>query len=131
MLELLPGSFKEKFISRTSTSTVAINKFDWTSDDVASSNGLLSPGAAGSPRFLRGHRRHLSLSSFQPRKAGCTVAAATLLIAFAFLWLFVAGAQEPGTGSALAAGGDSGVIPIGQSRDRNGREVFWWEQFAR
>ncbi|RMZ90518.1 hypothetical protein DV736_g2244, partial [Chaetothyriales sp. CBS 134916] len=26
---------------------------------------------------------------------------------------------------------DDGEIPIGQSRDRGGREVFWWEQFPR
>jgi len=26
---------------------------------------------------------------------------------------------------------DNGEIPLGQSRDINGREVFWWEQFPR
>ena len=24
---------------------------------------------------------------------------------------------------------DGGIIPLGQSRDRGGREFFWWEQF--
>jgi hypothetical protein len=127
MLELLPESVREKFIPRSSTSIIAANQLDWASD--TSSNGLLSP--AGSPRFRRGHRRHLSLSRFQPRKAVCTVAAVALFIVFALLWLFVAGAHEPGNGKDLAPDGDSGIIPLGQSRYRDGREIFWWEYFPR
>jgi hypothetical protein len=94
-------------------------------DDEASF-GLLAPG---SPR--KRHRRQLSLSSFPARRVITYIlcAAALLTCALVAIWLHANGSTlgEP----KVVAETPGERIPLGQSRDRGGREVFWWEQFPR
>jgi hypothetical protein len=95
-------------------------------DDEAA-HGLL--GFATSPR--KRHRRQLSLSSF-PRRifiyAVYAVALAGFLLGAKWLSSLAAGAQSDFRIPEETPGVQ---IPIGQSRMRDGREVFWWEQFPR
>ncbi|EXJ87352.1 hypothetical protein A1O3_04311 [Capronia epimyces CBS 606.96] len=122
MLQLLPKSLAAKF---DHPSTSASHERHWSTGS-ASSDGLLDP--VGSPRARRAHRRQLSRPRFQPRKAIWSTAAIALLIVVGLLW-----SVEPTPLSQqrpdVQAQEEQGPIPIGQSRDRNGREVFWWEQF--
>ncbi|KAL6253398.1 hypothetical protein RBB50_001122 [Rhinocladiella similis] len=122
MLELIPETVKHKFNS----AIVAIHQRDNSSD--SSSSGLLSP--VGSPRLRRGHKRQLSLSSFSLRRSICSATAIVLLAIIGLWWTFVpAGQVQIQTTPIQDDNNDS--IPIGQSEDRDGREVFWWEQFPR
>lgn len=115
-----------------------IHKNDWSAD--SSSNGLLSPG--GSSRLRRGHRRQLSFSRLRSKKAFCTTAVFVLiLLLFALSPVSVDQLRDPyreespvdrATGDGEIFIGDTddgGIVPLGQSRERNGREFFWWEQF--
>jgi len=121
MIDLIPESVKDKF----NNTIVAIHRRDPSSD--SSSSGLLSP--VGTPRLRLGHKRQLSLSSFNPRKSSWTAAAITLLTIISLWWSFGpvrrVGLQAPEQQD------DNGPIPLGQSRYLQGREVFWWEQFPR
>lgn len=80
-----------------------------------------------------GHKRQVSLSSFSPRKATWLVCVALLLLIVLFaatttgyIW------TSPGRISGPGIVPDDGErIPIGKSVDRDGREVFWWEEFPR
>jgi hypothetical protein len=89
--------------------------------------GLLAP--AGSPR--KRHRRQLSLSSFPARRlvTYALYAAALLTCALVAAWLHFNSQGAPKNDLPKEAPGER--IPLGQSRDRDGREVFWWEQFPR
>ncbi|KAK5948405.1 hypothetical protein OHC33_010579 [Knufia fluminis] len=85
-----------------------------------------SPLGSGSPQL--GHRRRISLSSFNPRKAAWLATAG----------LFVLGVLLLGTTTSYVSDAlrqqevdDDAPIPLGKSVDRGGREVFWWEQFPR
>ncbi|KAK6387018.1 hypothetical protein LTS17_000283 [Exophiala oligosperma] len=123
MLELIPGSVKHKLNS----AIVAIHQRDNSSD--SSSSGLLSP--VGSPRLRRGHKRQLSLSSFSPRRSICTATAIALLTIIGLWWTFVPAGQVQIQTTNSVQDDNNDFIPIGQSVDRDGREVFWWEQFPR
>merc|ERR1712000_167960 len=116
MIDLIPESVKDKF----NNTIVAIHRRDPSSD--SSSSGLLSP--VGTPRLRLGHKRQLSLSSFNPRKSSWTAAAITLLTIISLWWSFGpvrrVGLQAPEQQD------DNGPIPLGQSRYLQGREVFWW-----
>lgn len=89
--------------------------------------GLL--GRPGSPR--KRHRRQLSLSSFPARRLStyALYAVALLVCALVALWLHQKGTGTPKPQIPKETPGER--IPLGQSRDRDGREVFWWEQFPR
>lgn len=75
-----------------------------------------------------GHRRQISLSSPSPRKVTWLVLAGL----FAFICFLVATARytSPLIGWHGTSQDDRDLyIPLGKSVDRDGREVFWWEQF--
>ncbi|KIX08042.1 uncharacterized protein Z518_02697 [Rhinocladiella mackenziei CBS 650.93] len=122
MIDLLSKSITGKL--KTSHS---VHIRDWSTD--TSSSGLLSP--VGSPKWRRGHRRQLSLTRFyiQPGKAICTAAAIALLTVVGLWWSFRPVGRVPMQEPDIE--GDHGLIPMGQSESRDGREVFWWEQFPR
>ena len=90
--------------------------------------GLLE--RAGSPR--RRHRRQLSLSSFPARRLStyALYALALLVCALVALWLHQRSTTPPPQ-VQIPKETPGERIPLGQSRDRGGREVFWWEQFPR
>jgi hypothetical protein len=95
-------------------------------DDEAA-HGLLS--FAASPR--KRHRRQLSLSSF-PRRIYIYAIYAAALAAFLLGAKWLSSLASSAQGEFRIPEEEPGVqIPIGQSRMRDGREVFWWEQFAR
>ncbi|KAK5449413.1 hypothetical protein LTS15_008957 [Exophiala xenobiotica] len=121
MIDLIPESVKDKF----NNTIVAIHRRDHSND--SSSSGLLSP--VGNPRLRLGHKRQLSLSSFNPRKSAWTAAGIALLTIISLWWSF--GPVGRVDLQAPAQQDDNGAIPIGQSRYQDGREVFWWEQFPR
>ena len=89
--------------------------------------GLL--GHAGSPR--KRHRRQLSLSSFPARRLSiyALYALALLVCTFLGIWLHQRSTAAPEPQIPKETPGER--IPLGQSRDRDGREIFWWEQFPR
>lgn len=91
--------------------------------------GLLTT-PAGSPQ--KRHRRQLSLSSFPARRliTYTLYAAALLICALVAVWLHLNRAV-PAPKAPIAKDTPGERIPLGQSRDRDGREVFWWEQFPR
>jgi hypothetical protein len=91
--------------------------------------GLLAP-PGGSPR--KRHRRQLSLSSFPARRfiTYALYAAALVVCALVALWLHLNSTITPKQ-APVAKEIPGERIPLGQSRDRDGREVFWWEQFPR
>ena len=81
----------------------------------------------GSPYL--GQTRRSGLSSFSLRKAAWLVATGFFLIA---VCLTAAGRVRPTIHFGNSHSSDhDGPIPLGQSVDRGGREVFWWEQFPR
>ncbi len=90
---------------------------DWSSD--SSSDGLLSPtGSPGRPRW-----RKSGATLLRSRRTGYW-ACLLFVVALLSLWtLWRKRSAEPFD--------DGGEIPLGQSRYRGGREVFWWEQFPR
>lgn len=120
--ESLPGNFTNRFLS-SSASYRRIHQRDWSSD--SSSSGVLSPVESHSSR--RGHRRTLSLFSLSTHKAICSTAVIVLLT-FVLLWSF-----KPSSRVQVAEVDrvEERPIAIGKSEDRDGREVFWWEQFPR
>jgi hypothetical protein len=76
------------------------------------------------------------------RKAFCTAAVfVLLLLVFVLYPVSVDQPRDPyreansadrdtGVGEIfIGDNDDGGIIPLGQSRDRDGREFFWWEQF--
>ncbi|KAJ9653095.1 hypothetical protein H2198_007709 [Neophaeococcomyces mojaviensis] len=76
-----------------------------------------------------GHRRQVSLSSFNARKTAWFAGAGLFLLA---LCLATAGYFRPALRfNNLNTTDDNGPIPLGKSVSRGGREVFWWEQFPR
>lgn len=90
---------------------------DWSPD--SSSDGLLSPtGSPGRPRWRKS--RVSLLRSRRTAYWACLVFVVSLL---GLLTLSREQNAEPFD--------DGGEIPLGQSRYRDGREVFWWEQFPR
>lgn len=116
----------------------ATYNYPWSAD--SSNNGLLSH--VESPRFRQGHRRQLSLSRLRSRKALCSVTVfVILLLVFALSPVSVNQIRDPyheqsskdrtnGAGEIFLDNEDGGgIIPLGQSRERKGREFFWWEQF--
>lgn len=80
----------------------------------------------GSPQL--NHRRHISISSFNPRKFTCIACSAFFLfliyIATSNTWV-----QALIDWHNVQSVNDRSPIPLGKSVDRGGREVFWWEQF--
>ncbi|OAL35374.1 hypothetical protein AYO20_05425 [Fonsecaea nubica] len=128
MLDLLPKSLSTKFNDAIAIST---HKRDWSTDSSGSS--LLSPSQ--SPRPRRGRRRQWKRLRFLPSKTICYAAAIAILTVIA-LWWFLNPTPTGGHLEFSKPDVDDGVpedgpIPIGQSVDRGGREVFWWEQFPR
>lgn len=89
--------------------------------------GLLAP--AGTPR--KRHRRQLSLSSFPARRlfTYALYAAALLVCGLLAAWLHFNNQGAPNAELPKEVIGER--IPLGQSRDRDGREIFWWEQFPK
>ncbi|KAI1620485.1 hypothetical protein EDD37DRAFT_659586 [Exophiala viscosa] len=85
----------------------------------------LSP--VGSPRSRWGHRHQLSLSSLRTRKILCSATAIAILTVLGLWWSFthIDHLHVP------TRADDGGAIPLGQSRYRGGREIFWWEHFPR
>lgn len=98
------------------------------SSDYEADLGLL--GRAGSPP--KRHRRQLSLSSFPARRLStyALYALALLVCALVALWLHQ-NSTTPPPQAQIPKETPGERIPLGQSRDRDGREVFWWEQFPR
>ncbi|ETI27144.1 hypothetical protein G647_09826 [Cladophialophora carrionii CBS 160.54] len=133
MIELVPKSLTDKL---SSSAWITTHRHNWSSD--SSGSGLLSPG--GSPPLREGHRRHPSHSRFKPRRALWTAGAIAFLTVIALCWsLFPARIDqrleipEPDVdhGDGADAIDSEAPIPPGKSVERNGREVFWWEQFPR
>lgn len=124
MIELLPESIRDIF-----TNSISFYNRGWINDSTGS--GLLSPGDL--PRARRvGHKRHLSLSVFSPRKGLWTAAAIAFLTALGLWWSFGPISRlQIQVPDVEDAGPTFPLIPLGESRDRGGREVFWWEQFPR
>lgn len=89
--------------------------------------GLL--GRVGSPP--KRHRRQLSLSSFPARRliTYALYAVALLVCTLVAIWLHQGRTAAPAPQIPKEMPGER--IPLGQSRDRDGREIFWWEQFPR
>ena len=83
----------------------------------------------GSPRF--GHRRQISLSTVNPRKAAWLAAAGLFLLAIILLGTTTGFVTDAIARQKVAAANDDSPIPLGKSVGRGGREVFWWEQFPR
>lgn len=80
-----------------------------------------------------GHRRQVSLSSFSPRKITWLICVALLLLIVLFAatttgYVWTGPKRQNGPGIVPD---DGQSIPLGKSIYRNGREVFWWEQFPR
>ncbi|KEF56616.1 uncharacterized protein A1O9_06805 [Exophiala aquamarina CBS 119918] len=131
----MPELFK-LFTSRNDASLTHTHK--WSAD--SSNGGLLSPEGSSRPR--QGHRRQLSLSRLRSRKAFCSITAFVLiLLVFAVSPVSVDQFRDPyseeqstdrfaGSREIVLEGhDDGGIVPLGQSRNRDGREFFWWEQF--
>jgi hypothetical protein len=96
-----------------------------SSFDYEAGNGLLARDR--SPH--KSPRRQLNISSFTPRRV-LLFAIALVACVFAVTWFgpsIINSTQE--TRIPEAVPGER--IPLGQSRERDGREVFWWEQFPR
>jgi len=123
MLALIPESVKHKI----NGVVVSIHRRDNSSD--SSSSGLLSP--VESPRLRRGHKRQLSLSSFGLRRSICSTTAIALVTIVGLWWTFVPAGQIQSQTTPIENDNSNDLIPIGQSVDVDGREVFWWEQFPR
>lgn len=129
MLELLPKSVTSKLNSPVWVTT---HRRDWSSDSSGSS--LLSP--IETP-WRRGHRRQLGFARTKTSRAICTAAAIALLTVVLLWWTFSPTSDdfplellEPDIEDGNAAD-PNGPIPAGKSVERNGREVFWWEEFPR
>ena len=112
MIELLSKQVLDK-VARPKI----FHRRDWSSD--SSSDGLLSPtGSPGRPRWRKS--RASLLRSRRTAYWACLLFVVSLLS----LWTLLRKRNaEPFD--------DGGEIPLGQSRGRDGREVFWWEQFPR
>ncbi|EHY56457.1 hypothetical protein HRR83_002460 [Exophiala dermatitidis] len=102
--------------------TPASHRRGFSVDSIAG-DGLLSPVGALRPRW--GHRRQLSLSSLQSRRAICLGIAILFFVFTGLLW------SIPQLSKVVQKNAQQGPIPIGQSRYPDGKEVFWWEQFNR
>ena len=133
MIELVPKSLTDKLGASTWIST---HRRNWSSD--SSGSTLLSP--SGSPRPRGAHRRQLSFSKFKPTRAVWALGAIAFLTILGLWWSLSptnidqeVEISEPDIdpGEVLDAIDPNGPIPVGKSVDRNGREVFWWEQFPR
>jgi len=120
MTELRPKSIGDKF------ATLILHARALSED--SSSSGLLGP-ATSSPR--RGHLRRRSLSSFQARRSIWTAGTITLLMVLGVCLWFSPTSPPANIRGPVQVADDDGDIPLGQSVDRGGREVFWWEQFPR
>lgn len=82
------------------------------------------------PGSKLGHRRQISLSSPNPRKI--TWVLVTSLFALVCFLAATAQYTSPLIGWHGTSPNDDDIhIPLGKSVDRDGREVFWWEQFPR
>ena len=106
----------------------SFDSFPRASADDESGFGLLA--TAGSSR--KRHRRQLSLSSFPARRlvTYALYAAALLVCALVAAWLHFN--AQTALKAELPTVEFGETIPLGQSRrDRDGREIFWWEQFPR
>ena len=110
MLELSP----KKLIERVGKPSY--HSRDWSTD--SSSDGLLSP--TGSPG--RSRWRRSKSAWYRPRRSIWLSVTLSTIAVFA-LWTFLGRRHE--------LLDDGGLIPNGESRYREGREVFWWEQFPR
>ena len=112
MIELLSKQVFDK-VGRPSI----FHSRDWSSD--SSSDGLLSPtGSPGRPRW-----RKSGASLLRSRR---TAYWACLLFVVSLLSLWTLSRDRN-----VEPYDDGGEIPLGQSRYRDGREVFWWEAFPR
>ena len=112
MLELLPKSLVDVV-----TRPKIFHSRDWSTD--SSSDGLLSP--TGSP--VRARWRKSSASLFRNRRSAYWACVLLVVVALG-LWTWSRQDDEIPVH-------DGEEVPIGQSRYRDGREVFWWEQFPR
>ncbi|KIV81461.1 hypothetical protein PV11_03648 [Exophiala sideris] len=119
MLQHISGFIKDNF-----NSYIPIEKHE-DGDTESPIDGPLSP--VGSPRSRWGHRRRLGLSNPRTRKILCTTTALAVLTVLGLWWSLrhFHYLQIP------VKEDDGGLIPLGQSRYRDGREVFWWEQFPK
>lgn len=76
-----------------------------------------------------GHRRSVSISSFNPRKAAW-IACATLFVIAVFLTASTSYIGSSVDWRATPLPDDGSPIPLGKSvYQEDGHEVFWWEQF--
>ncbi|KPI41162.1 uncharacterized protein AB675_7939 [Cyphellophora attinorum] len=86
----------------------------------------MAPGAS------RPYRRQLSITRFSARRLFLYVTGALVVAAcVSALAKLAANLTRGSEQHAIPEEIPGEPIPLGQSRDRGGREVFWWEQFPR